>query len=171
VFWVDGNILTADDTTDLYYLYYLGLEHDFDGPIGGAYLYHRSNHALDDTTPGITTINVFEAGVETPQRFVPAGIRGARRFFDGWGRLGFVYDSSFSEEDWHARGGFRFGVPVAGVAPYVVAEIETGGASSSLLGAGLGIGPRLEIQLEFRDDEQLFSADRSAVLLMARYGL
>ena len=62
---VDGNILTASDTGDLYYFWYVGLERGRLGLIYGGWFYHRSNHQLAEPGDRVTSINVLEAGVET----------------------------------------------------------------------------------------------------------
>ncbi len=49
-------------------------------------------------------------------------------------------------------------------------EFAEGDVRGRLLALGLSIFRNWDAQLEYRDDEQLFSADQDAVLLMMRYG-
>ncbi len=171
---VDGNILTADDTGDLYYLYHVGIEHPTDGWLYGAWFYHRSNHQLAEPNRSVTSLNVIEAGIESAERYGAARRRGPGITFDGWLRLGYLLDSSFGEDERaHARGGVRLALPWGGarLVPYALAAGEAGDVLNAKLGLGTTVGRQLEIEVEFRSDDQLFARDSRVLLCTARYRL
>jgi hypothetical protein len=173
-FVVDANLLTAIDTNELYYFYHLGLERPFGRNVTGIYYYHRSNHQLDRPNAGITSINVIEAGIETD------GWHdwGNRRPLESWGRLdgrarfGYLVDSSFGEERrWHVRGGLRWLMPVAAgrIRPFIALEAEAGDVERRSYALGTALGAALSAQIEFRNDEQYFGRDQTALLLLVSY--
>lgn len=171
---IDGNILTAEDTGDLFYFWNAGLEREQSFGIYGAYLHHRSNHQLAEPNPLITSLNVLELGFETLDWQRPA----QRPRGKGWGvidgriRAGYVLESSFGESRlWHLRGGARWSLPVRGRAPlpYLLLEGDVGDVDRRLYAAGLAVTPNLELQLEYRADDQYYAADRRAWLAIARY--
>lgn len=172
VFDVDGNILTGEETDELYYLYHVGLERPVGGAIVGAYFYHRSNHQLSEPNDRVTNINVLELGVETPGRaLAPLERAGDGRFLlDGWGRIGYLVDSSFGEsERYHLRGGGRLILPgTRRVRPYLTAEAETGDVTRESFALGLALPASYAVQVEYRRDDQYFGRDDSAWLAMAR---
>lgn len=173
-FLVDGNILTGDDVNELYYRYDLGLRREAGGMLVGAYFYHRSNHTLNSPNPRITSLNVLEAGIETPGWPAPAKAPRGHLRFDGSFRAGWLIDSTFGEDRrWNVRAGARLALSeLAGrLVPYLLAEAETGDVSNHTLAVGAAVSPRVEIQLESREDDQWFGSDDSAVLLGVRYGL
>jgi hypothetical protein len=171
---VDGNILTAEDTGELYYLYDVGLERRSDRFTLGAYFYHRSNHVLAEPNDTVTSTNVLEAGFETANWHRP----GRRTTERDWGDLqarargGYLLDSDFGEDRrWHFRGGLRWRAPLASRwQPYLLLEGEAGDVQRELYAIGVSPLVQLDLQLELRDDEQYFGADHTATLLMARYG-
>jgi len=174
-FLLDSNILTGDDTDELYYLYHLGVERPVAGrTVAGIYLHHRSNHQL--ATPGtrITSINVLEAGVETDDWYrVGRGERGGRRAIAGSARVGFLLESSFGEDTfWHARGGLRWTILPRrkGPSPFVLVELEAGDVGREKFAIGLALARQLDVQLEYRNDDQYFGRDRTAYLVSAYYG-
>jgi len=172
---VEGNILTARDTGELYYLYHLGLERPVRRYVAGAYLYHRSNHRLAEPGDGFTSLNVLEIGLETK-----GWRRTAQRVSTWtWGQLeararaGYLINSSFGEERrWHLRGGVRWTVPwtAGGTGPYVLLEGEFGDVERRSYGFGVVPLEGLAFQLEYREDDQYFGADQTAVLITTRYG-
>lgn len=172
---IDGNILTAQDTGDLYYFWNAGIEREQSIGIYGAYLHHRSNHQLAEPNLFVTSINVLELGYETLYWQRPAQ---RPRGNHGWGvldgrvRAGFLLASSFGETTrWHLRGGLRWSLPVRGRAPlpYLLVEGDTGDVDRWLVAVGLAVLRNLELQVEYRTDEQYFAADQRAVLATARY--
>jgi hypothetical protein len=174
VFLVDAQTLTADDVNELYYRYDLGLWHEYGGLGVGAYYYHRSNHTVDSPNDRITSTDVAEAGLETLGWHGPAQAPARRMRLDGRFRMGYLLDSSFGEDRrWHLRCGARlaFAEIARRFVPYVLAEGETGDVSNSTFAAGTTLAPHLELQLEYREDDQFFGRDQDAVLLSARYAL
>jgi hypothetical protein len=173
-FIVDANLLTASDTNELYYFYHLGLERPLQRNITGIYFYHRSNHQLDTPNDRITSINVLEAGIET-DGWHDAG---ARLPLQRWGRIdararfGYLLDSTFGEDRrWHVRGGLRWRMPLAvgPLKPFVAVEAEAGDVERQSYALGASLGEALSAQLEYRDDEQYFGSDRTALLLLLVY--
>ena len=172
-FTLDSNVLTGPATDELYYLYDLGLERVLRhrSPTGearavvGAYFYHRSNHQLDrDGT--VTSINVVEAGIETPRwQTRHAAPRGRLGAVDARLRVGYLLNSDFGEERrWHARGGLRWRMPFGGrVVPFVRAEAETGDLNRRNVGIGVSVNG-FELQVERRTDDQYFGGPREATL-------
>jgi hypothetical protein len=170
---IEGNILTADDTGDIYWWYYFGLERLRErGLVHGVYFYHRSNHQLAEPNDRITYINVIEVGSETPEW----GRAGAH---DGalWGwldvrlRAGYQTNGSFGEDRrWHLRPGLRVAPWAArGVSPFLHAEAEFGDIERRQLALGVA-WRQLDVRVEYRRDEQSFSRDDDAVLLLAEIG-
>jgi len=170
---VDGNILTADDTGDLYYLYHAGLERELAGLVAGGYFYHRSNHELAEVNERVTSLNVLEAGIESRQwQALPS--RDGSGAFDARVRVGHLLDSSFGRNRrWHVRGGVRVRVPGGArpLIPYLAAEAERGDVQNDAFALGLVLADRTALQLERRTDDQLMSRDRSATLLTVRWAL
>jgi len=173
-FVVDANLLTAIDTKELYYFYHLGLERPLGRNIAGVYYYHRSNHQLDSPNGGITSINVIEAGIETD------GWHdwGNSRLLEEWGRLdgrarfGYLLDSSFGEERrWHVRGALRWLMPVAAgrFRPFIALEAEAGDVQRQSYAIGCSLSEAFSTQIEFRNDQQYFGLDRTALLLLVSY--
>jgi hypothetical protein len=173
VFLLDGNILTADDTGELYYRYHLGLQRPMGRGIAGVYFYHRSNHQLAEPNDTVTSINVLEAGVDTPGWDRPVGPRDRRRVvLDGSLRGGYLVDSSFGEEErWHVRGGARVAFPLgrAGVAPYLLVELEDGDVQRQRYALGVDLPSGIDLRAEYRDDDQYFGEDRTAAVVTAGY--
>jgi hypothetical protein len=172
--FVDANALTADDTGELYYRYDLGLEHVMGGTVLGAYFYHRSNHALAEPIPGIKAVNVFELGYQTDGWWQV----GRRELRHAWGRiegavrLGYLISSDFGEDTrWNVRAGSRWSAPlsVAGWGLYLKAALDRGDAERETFALGFA-SQLLEVQVEYRQDEQYFGADRTALLWTAAYG-
>jgi len=171
---IDANILTAEDTGELYYFYHVGLERSLRRHQAGAYFYHRSNHALAEPNDTITSFNVLEAGVETPSwDRPPSGGKVA-----GWDRLdwrirgGLLLDSTFGEDRrWHVRAGCRYLTPVAvGRAHlFLQAEMEEGDISRRSYATGILDPTGLGARLEYRDDDQYYGADQTALLVLASY--
>jgi len=173
---VDANVLTAEDTTDLFYLYHLGFERPIlERFVAGAYFYHRSNHQLAEAGEVVNSINVLEAGIESrdwhrPGRRSPTGRWGQ---LDARARVGLLLDSTFGKETaWHLRAGLRWSSPVVAsvLQPFLLAEVETGDVERRLYAVGLSPSRGLDLQLESRYDEQYFSADDRLWLINARYG-
>lgn len=162
VLWVDANLVTADDTGDLYYFYHVGIERDVAAGRGdmvvGGWFYHRSNHVWAESNPTVTSINVFEAGVESQ-----GWSRPFHYGFDYRARVGYLVDSKFGEDRrWHLRGGVRY----AWWGPYVLAEAETGDVQNVRLAAGY-CRNGVDYRVEYRYDDQWFSVDRNAWLVLA----
>lgn len=173
---IDANILTAEETGDLYYFWTAGLEREHGPGVYGGYLYHRSNHQLAEPNDRVTSLNVLEAGYETSAWQRPARETTLRRLgaIDGRARVGWLIESSFGENRrWHFRGGARWTLPVRGRAPlpYLLVEAEAGDVERRVYAAGMAILRKLELQLEYRSDEQYFARDETALLLAARYWL
>jgi hypothetical protein len=171
---IDANILSAAETSDLYYFWVAGMEREHRSSIYGAYVYHRSNHQLAEFNPIVTSINVLEAGYQTLnwQRPARATPRRSWGLLDGGARAGYLLDSTFGEERrWHFRGGLRWSLPVPlrSPIPYLLAEIETGDVDRRLYAVGLNVARILELELEYRSDDQYFAQDKRAVILGARY--
>ena len=173
---VDANVLTAEDTGDLFYLYHLGFERPIlERFVAGAYFYHRSNHQLAEAGEVVNSINVLEAGIESrdwhrPGRRSPTGRWGQ---LDARARVGLLLDSTFGKETaWHLRAGLRWSAPVVAsvLQPFLLAEVETGDVERRLYAVGLSPSRGLDLQLESRYDEQYFSADDRLWLINARYG-
>ena len=172
---VDAHLLTAEDTGELFYVYYLGIEREIGRRLAGAYLYHRSNHALAEPNDTITSINVLELGLETDAWDRP----GRRRPSSSWGLLdyrarpGLLVNSTFGERRrWHFRGGLRWTLPGAVLhgLPFLLIEVEEGDVGRRLYAAGLAPWPRVEFRLQYMNDEQYLGIDRTAVLLTSLVG-
>ena len=171
---VDANVLTGNDPGELYYIYDVGFERRSDAHHIGAYFYHRSNHVLAEPNPAVTSINVLEAGIESVAWERP-GRRPPER---SWGRLdyraraGYLIDSAFGEERrWHARAGLRWRAPLDRPwQPYVSVEFEAGDVERAIYAAGTSPANGVDLQLEWRDDDQFFGSDGTALLLTASYG-
>lgn len=179
VFQLDSNILTADDTGELYYLYHLGLERPVtERTRAGLYFYHRSNHQLAEPNDEVTSLNVLEIGVENNRwRLAPRVCDRvsfcSRPLIEAGLRIGYLINSSFGEDRrWHARGGLRLSVPFGEerISPYLQAELETGDVERESYAIGITLRGELSVQLEHRDDEQFFGRDQTAMLLTTRYG-
>lgn len=176
IFVVDVNALTADDTGDLFYLYHLGFERPALGRYRvGAYFYHRSNHQLAEAGEVVNSINVLEGGFEStdwhrPGRREPGGRWGQ---LDARARAGALLDSTFGEDTaWHLRAGLRWSLPhvAAGLQPFLLAEAETGDVERRLYAVGLSPFRSLDLQAEWRYDEQYFSSAERLWLFNVRYG-
>jgi hypothetical protein len=158
VLFVDANVLTADETNDIYYFYHLGIERPIrDRYRTGFWLYHRSNHRL--ATPGdtITSLNTLETGIESPgwQR---AGVPDRRLTYRA--RLGLVINSSFGDKyDPVVRGGAMWRFLEAGRSPFVRLEGEAGSVDRITAAAGMSFRRRWELRLEYRRDDQWFRED------------
>lgn len=172
---VDGNLLTAEDTGELYYTYDLGIERLSGGKVAGGYFHHRSNHQLAEPGDRVTSLNVLELGVESlhwrgPAHHEPGAVRGV---VDVRARLGYLLDSSFGEDErWHVRAGLRWSLPGrvgSALVPYLAADAEAGDVRRQSFAAGARLLAGLEAQLERRHDEQYFGRDRDASLLIVRY--
>jgi hypothetical protein len=173
VFDIEANALTADDTGDLYYLYFVGLERFVGDFLAGAYFYHRSNHQLAEQNDNVTSLNVLELGGETRDwwRSGPRKIRHAWGTLDGRFRVGYLIDSSFGEDRrWNARGGARWTLPIGGrINPFVTVRAEFGDIERETYAVGVSVPRGWDFQLEYREDEQYFSEDRTVFLGQARY--
>jgi hypothetical protein len=173
---VDANVLTAEETGDLFYFYHLGFERPIlPRFVAGAYFYHRSNHRLAEAGDGVTSINVLEAGIESRDWHRPGRRSSTGRWgqLDARARVGLLLDSSFGEETaWHLRAGVRWSSPVVAsvLQWFLLADIETGDVERRLYAVGLSPTRSLDLQLEARYDEQYFSADDRLWLVNARYG-
>ncbi len=169
VILVDANVLTADDTGDLFYFYHAGIERRLGNHRAGVYFYHRSNHQLAEPNDRITSLNVFELGIGRDRYFRP----GRREGLESWARVGYLLDSSFGEDrEWHGRGGVRYDIPRKGAGPTIFAsvEAEAGDVERETYAVGLTAGEDLEFQLSYRSDSQYFARDQTAILLTTRYG-
>lgn len=172
---VDANALTAEDIDDIYWSYDIGLERVRRRSAVGVYLFHRSNHHLAQQGAEFTGRNVAEFGCETDS-WHDAGRRTTRRGarFDYRLRVGWVINSDFDDDQrWSLRAGFRWSFPIralGGVVPYLLWDLEEAEVDSKTAAIGVSLNRRLDIQLEHRDDDQLFSRDKTATLLMLRYG-
>ena len=170
---VDANVLTADDTGDLYYLYFVGLERFVGEFLAGAYFYHRSNHQLAEQNDTVTSLNVLEVGGETRDwwRAGPREIRHGWGTLDGRLRVGYLIDGSFGEQQrWHLRGGVRWTIPLGGrVNPFILFQGELGDIRREAYAIGVSVPSAWDFQIEYRDDEQYFSSDRTVLLALARY--
>ena len=168
---VDGNVLTASDLNDLFYLYDVGVAHPFAAWRAGGWFHHRSNHALDSYNPEVTSINVLEGGVESEgwNRAEPSQPLGRFGDLDAQLRAGWLIDSAFGEDsDWHARGGARWASPPLGATRiYISAQLERGDVSGSWYSAGVLLPRGWDVKVEFRHDEQLYSADQRARVAVA----
>ena len=169
---IEGNVLTADTRDELYYLYHVGFERERGAGLVGAYFYHRSNHQLQPNDL-VTSINVLETGIETHGWRRP----GRRQISDGWDhldgriRVGYVLDSEFGlDRRVNAFGGLRWTIVGRGPMPFLSGLVEVGDVDRHALSLGISPSANLDLQLQYLDDEQLFSVDSSAVLLLARYG-
>jgi hypothetical protein len=168
---VDGNVLTADDRDDLFYVYDVGVAHPFAAWRAGLWFHHRSNHVLSGANATVTSIDVLEAGVESAgwnraEPGVPLGRAGA---IDAQLRAGWLIDSSFGEDvGWHARGAVRWASPALGSSRiYVACGSERGDVSGSVYRVGALLPRGWDVSVEVRHDEQLFSVDRRARLATA----
>jgi hypothetical protein len=171
---IDANLLTAEETGDLFYYWTAGLERERSFGIYGAYLHHRSNHQLAEPNDQVTSLNVLELGYETLhwQRSARCAPRRGWGAIDGRVRAGYLLESSFGErERWHVRGGLRWSLPVRGRAPlpYLLVEAASGEVERRLYAAGLSLRGGLELQLEYRSDEQYYAEDSRALLGSVRY--
>jgi hypothetical protein len=173
-FDVDANVLTARDVEELYYLYHLGLERPLGGSVVGIYYYHRSNHQLSDPNDTVTSINVLETGIETDGWRTPGSDSPSARWggIEARARFGYLLDSAFGEEcRWHVRGGLRWSPPfkVGPLSPFLSVEAEAGDVERQGYAVGVAIAEFFSCQLEFRNDEQFFGEDRTALLLLGSY--
>jgi hypothetical protein len=170
---VDANVLTAAETDDLFYLYHAGLERVVGRHAAGVYFYHRSNHQLGQAGQ-VTNMNVLEFGAETDGWGLPGwgGSESRLGTIDARARVGALLDGSFGEERrWHVRGGVRWTASFRRPwEPFVQIEAEAGEIARRRAAVGLANGPT-DLGIEYWRDDQLFSRDRRAVLVVARYGL
>jgi hypothetical protein len=82
-------------------------------------------------------------------------------------------DSSFGESRrWHIRGGLRWLMPLAAGAfrPFIQLEAEEGDVGRRSYALGSSLGEAFSARLEYRDDEQYFGSDRTALLLLLAWG-
>jgi hypothetical protein len=175
VFYMDANVLTAEDTGELYYLFDIGVERTLGRNLAGVYFFHRSNHQLAEPNDTVTSINVLEFGYETAawRRTGRRPVRGRWGRIDGRVAAGILLTSDFGEERrWHLRGGLRWSLPLAprSIAPFVLAEAEAGDVERQSVAVGLSPRHDLDLQVEYRHDEHYFGQDDTAVLLLARIG-
>ena len=116
---------------------------------------------------------MLELGGETRNwwRAGPREIRHAWGTLDGRFRVGYLLDSAFGEEQrWHLRGGLRWTLPIGGrVNPFVRIEGEFGDIQRESYALGVAVPSAWDFQIEYREDEQFFSEDRTALLGVARY--
>jgi hypothetical protein len=169
---VDGNVLTAEDRNDLFYLYDVGIAHPVAAAwLAGVWFHHRSNHVAGAFNETVTSINALETGVESDgwNRAEPSGFEGKAGALDARLRVGWLINSSFGEDTgWHARGGARWSSPELGPARiYVSAEAERGDVAASAYAAGALLPRGWDLRIEFRHDEQWFSVERRARLAIA----
>jgi len=174
--WVRGdfdlNVLTAEDSGDLYYVYRIGVETSQGGATEGVYFHHRSNHALARHGT-VTSIDVLEAGISTPGWSQPQEIREPGRFgaLDAAVRVGVLLETSFGKSGRpHAAAGIRWILPVdpqARFLPYALVEVEDGQVGSRLYGIGALQRGGLDLRLEYLSDEQLQNPDEALVLAVA----
>lgn len=169
VLFVDANVLTADETNDLYYFYHLGVEKQVHERYRmGAWLYHRSNHRLAHPGDTITSLNTIETGIES-QSWQRAGI--PDRQFTFRARLGLIVNSSFGDRyDPVARGGAMWRFLETGRAPFVRLEGELGTVDRVTAAAGISFDRRWELRIEYRRDDQWFREDPDVWALVAGTG-
>ncbi len=119
----------------------------------------------------MTSINALEAGIESAgwNRAEPAGAIGRAGVLDARLRAGWLIDSAFGEDaHWHARGGLRWAsLPLGAARIYVGVELERGDVSASAYAAGALLPRGWDVRVEVRHDEQLFSVDPRARLVVA----
>lgn len=169
---VDANVLTGRDTDELYYLYDLGVERETRGRVLGIYAYHRSNHQLAHPNDTITSLNVIEAGLESPGygRAVPLAAGSRLGILDYRARAGAVVQSTgTASRRWNARGGVRWSLPREGwrAVPFLRLEAEDGHVSRRAAAAGAALPVGVAIAAEWRRDDQYFGRAKSAWLLTA----
>jgi len=168
---VDGNVLGAEEGSDLYYLYDVGFEHPAGPGTTGLWFHHRSNHVLGRANPEVTSLNVLETGFETPgwNREGPGLPLGRAGDLDARLRAGWLIDSAFGEDTaWHARGGVRFAFPGgARTRAYVSGALERGDVAGSAYAVGALLPRGWDVRLEVLHDEQLYAADRRLLLAVA----
>ena len=124
----------------------------------------------------ITAINVVEIGIESEAWTRPGRRerrRGGRRL-ELLARAGYLHSSSYGEEErWHVRTGLRWTLTPpgrSGAEPYLLGVVEAGDVERTLVAFGLALSANWDVQVEYRDDDQYFSQDRTATLLTAIYG-
>jgi len=168
---LEPNVLTADDTGELYWFYHVGLQRPWRRLLVGAWGHHRSNHTWAEPNPvGVTSLNAFEVGADSPgwERFGGApAVEGRWGAFDLRARAGVLIDSSFgSGHGWHVRLGARWTAPfgIAGARPFVEAEHDDGDVARSLAALGVRHPSGWGGRIEWRRDDQWFGADDDAVL-------
>jgi hypothetical protein len=169
---VNGNVLTASDQNDLFYLYDLGIVQ----PVAsewrvGAWFFHRSNHVLDAANPTVTSINVLQAGIESAgwNRPEPSVLLGRAGALDLLARAGWVADSTLgSDADWQVTGGLRYASPPWGLVRfYATVEAERGNAEGSTYAIGVLLPRGFDVRIASCHDEELFSSDQRALLGIA----
>lgn len=161
---VDANVLTADDTNDLYYFVWLGAERPWRSGMAAAHLYHRSDHRWADAG-AVRSTNFIEFGGSSRGWREPPSRRGA---WDASLFGGLLIDSDFGEDRRELlRGGVRWALPWAGARwlPYVKGEGEYSDADRHALTFGVERDSGLSIELSQRRDSQWFSRAGSATLL------
>jgi hypothetical protein len=169
---VDGNVLTAEDGNDLFYLYDVGVLHSVGAAWrAGVFFRHRSNHLLDQANATVTSINVVEAAIETIgwRRSTPGVELGRAGAVDLSLRAGWLVDSAFGEDAaWHARGGVRWSSPEwHATRLYVSAAAERGDVDASAYAVGALLPREWDLRVEVGHDEQLYSADDRGVFAVA----
>jgi hypothetical protein len=169
---VDANVLTGRDTDELYYLYHLGIERESERRLLGIYAYHRSNHQLAHPSDTITSLNVLEAGVETPRydRALPRESAARLGILDFRARAGAVMQSTGSAaRRWNVRGGVRWSLPGVSrrAVPFVRLEAEEGHVDRRAASAGAAFPSGVAVAAEWRRDDQYFGREKAAWLLTA----
>jgi hypothetical protein len=166
---VDANLLTGQDTDELYYLYHLGIEREGGRRLLGIYAYHRSNHQLGHPNDTITSYNVLEAGVESPgyARAVPRESATRLGILDFRARAGAVLQSTGSDSGgFNVRGGVRWSLPRISrrAVPFLRVEADEGHAGRWAAAAGIAFPSDTALTAEWRRDDQYFGRDKSALL-------
>lgn len=161
---VDANLLTADDTEDLYYFVWLGAERPWRSGMAAVQLYHRSDHRWADAGT-VRSTNFIELGWSSRGWRAPPVRRGS---WDASLFAGVLIDSDFGEDRRElVRGGVRWALPWDGARwlPYVKADGEYSDAGRHALTFGVERDSGLSIELSQRRDTQWFSRAGAATLL------
>lgn len=169
---VDANVLTASTGNELFYLYDAGVAHPVGRLIAGGWFYHRSNHLLDHANDAVTSINVFEGGIETPgygkaEPGLPLGRAGG---LDARLRAGWLASSAFGEEvRYNVRGGVRYSSPDLSpdVRLYAAFEFEAGDADRAIAAIGTSLPRGWDVRIETRHEEQLFGREDRSLMGVA----
>ncbi|HUC44045.1 MAG TPA: hypothetical protein VMR65_08405 [Candidatus Sulfotelmatobacter sp.] len=169
---VDANVLTASTGNELFYLYDAGVAHPVGRLIAGGWFYHRSNHLLDHPNDTVTSINVFEGGIETPGygKAEPGLPLGAAGGLDARLRAGWLASSAFGEDvRYNVRGGLRWSSPDLSpdVRLYVAFEFESGDADRAIAAIGTSLPRGWDVRIETRHEEQLFGREDRSLMGVA----